>query len=117
MVPVFVLFGVVLPWDDWGSLGWAGIGLVLVALLLRRLPAVLALRVPLGGTWAFAWWLGWFGPIGVAALYYLGHLHAEGVTDPRVWAAGTLVVASSTIVHGFSAGPARVLYRRHTDAT
>lgn len=116
VVPVFVLLGVVLPWHEWGSLGWAGLGVVLVALVLRRVPAVLALRRPLGATWAYALWLGWFGPIGVAALYYLGHLHEEGVTDPRVWAAGTLVVASSTVAHGFSAGPARVLYRRHADA-
>ena len=116
VVPLFVLFGLVLPWSDWGSLGWAGLGIVLVALVLRRLPPVLALRRPLGATWAFALWLGWFGPIGVAALYYLGHLHEKGITDPRVWAAGTLVVASSTVVHGFSAGPSRVLYRRHADA-
>ena len=116
VVPLFVLFGVVLPWDGWASLGWPALGVVVVALLLRRLPVVLALRRPLGGDRAYALWLGWFGPIGVAALYYLGHVHAQGVTDPRVWAAGTLVVASSTVVHGFSAGPSRVLYRRHADA-
>ncbi len=116
VVPLFVLFGVVLPWDEWASLGWAGLGVVAVALLLRRLPVVLALRRPLGGTW-HALWLGWFGPIGVAALYYLGHVHAEGVTDSRVWAAGTLVVACSTVVHGLSAGPARLAYRRRADGS
>lgn len=116
VVPLFVLFGVVLPWGEWAVLGWAGLGVVAVALLLRRLPVVLALHRPLGGTWARALWLGWFGPIGVAALYYLGHVHAEGVTDSRVWAAGTLVVACSTVVHGFSAGPTRLAYGRR-DAT
>lgn len=112
VVPVFVLFGLVLPWSDWADLGWGGLGIVAAALLLRRLPVVLLLARPLGGGWAHAVWLGWFGPIGVAALFYLGLAHAEGLTDPVVWAAGTLVVAASTVAHGLTAGTARALYRR-----
>lgn len=111
VVPVFVLLGVALPWSDWAALGWGGAGIVAAALLLRRLPIVLLLRRPLGGDGAHAAWLGWFGPIGVAALFYLGHAHEQGVTDPVVWGAGTLVVAASTVVHGLTAGPARALYR------
>lgn len=112
VVPVFVLFGVALPWSDWANLGWGGVGLVAAALLLRRLPVVLLLRRALGGDRAHAVWLGWFGPIGVAALFYLGHAHAEGVTDPAVWGAGTLVVAASTVAHGLTAAPARRLRQR-----
>lgn len=112
VVPVFVLFGAVLPWSDWAALGWGGPLFVVVALVLRRLPVVLALRRPLRAGWPHVWWLGWFGPIGVAALFYLGHVHERGVTDPAVWAAGTLVIAVSTIVHGLTAGPARAMYRQ-----
>jgi NhaP-type Na+/H+ or K+/H+ antiporter len=55
-------------------------------------------------------WLGWFGPVGIAALFYLAHAHERGVTDERVWAAGTLVVAMSTLVHGLTAPIGRRAY-------
>ena len=112
VVPVFLLFGAVLPWAAWGELGWGAAGFVAVALVLRRLPAVLLLKRPLRADWGAAAWLGWFGPIGVAALFYLGHIHDEGVTNPTLWAAGTLVIAASTVVHSLTAAPGRALRRR-----
>lgn len=118
VVPVFVLLGAVLPWPAWQRLGWPAVGFVVAVLLLRRLPVVLALRPALRADRAHAAWLGWFGPIGVAALYYLGHADQQGITAEPVWAAGTLVVAASTVVHGLSSGVGRALYRRrdaHTD--
>jgi NhaP-type Na+/H+ or K+/H+ antiporter len=50
------------------ELGWAGALLALAGLLLKRLPAVLALKPLLGrvGRTRDALFLGWFGPIGVA---------------------------------------------------
>lgn len=112
VVPVFVLLGAALPWSGWRELGWAGVAFVAAVLALRRLPLVLALRPAIRADAAHATWLGWFGPIGVAALFYLGHAHRLGVTDPRLWAAGTLVIAASTVVHGVSSGLGRALYRR-----
>lgn len=112
VLPVFILFGAVLPWERWAELGWPAVAFVLAALLLRRLPWVLALRAPLGLSLTSAAWLGWFGPIGVAALFYLGHAQAHGVTDSRLWAAGTLVVAASTAVHGLTAAAGRIAYAR-----
>lgn len=112
VIPVFILLGVVLPWSDWAALGRGGVLFVLVALLLRRLPVVLVLRRPLRATWAHVTWLGWFGPIGVAAVFYLAHADERGLANPAVWAAGTLVVAVSTLVHGLTAGPARSAYAR-----
>lgn len=100
VLPVFVLLGVVLPWDGWMRLGGPGLGFVVAVLLLRRLPWVMLLARPLRVGWRDAAWLGWFGPIGVAAVFYIGHLHEQGVTDPVVWHAGTLVVAASVLVHG-----------------
>lgn len=112
VVPVFVVLGAALPWGEWSAMGWGGVLFVLVALLLRRLPVIVALRRPLRGDWASVVWLGWFGPIGVAALFYVGHAHEQGVTDPALWGAATLVVAVSTVVHGLTSGPSRWLYRR-----
>lgn len=112
VVPVFVLFGAVLPWSEWAALGWSGPLFVLAALLLRRLPFLLLLRRPLRSSWTEATWMGWFGPIGVAALYYLGHAHHEGVTNPDIWAAGSLVIAASTVVHGLTTGLGRLAFQR-----
>ncbi len=114
VLPLFVALGVVLPWSAWSDLGWRGPALVLGVLLLRRLPVVWLLRRPLGLGRADAAFLGWFGPIGVSALFYLA-LEAERLrVDPVVLAAGSLVVAASTVVHGITAAPGRVLYRRLT---
>ena len=43
-LPVFVLFGMVLPWGKWGEVGWLGIILCIAILLFRRLPFVYLLK-------------------------------------------------------------------------
>ncbi|MGY0071230.1 cation:proton antiporter domain-containing protein [Streptomyces sp. QTS137] len=113
VLPLFVLLGATIPWHEWGELGWwRGILLVLGVLLLRRLPILLALKGPLSLPWRDAVFLGWFGPVGVSALFYLTmEAHRLG-TDPEVLAAGTLVIAASTAVHGVTAAPGLSLYRR-----
>lgn len=112
VVPVFVLFGVVLPWEGWLELGGSGVLFAVAVLVLRRLPWILLLARPLGLELRDAVWLGWFGPIGVAAIFYLGFLHAEGVTDPMVWEAGTLAITASTLMHGVTAVVGRRRYAR-----
>jgi sodium/hydrogen antiporter len=112
VLPLFVGLGVVLPWSAWVDLGWRGLALVVGVLLLRRLPVLWLLRRPLVLGRPDAAFLGWFGPIGVSALFYLA-MEAERVAvDPVVIAAGSLVVAASTVVHGVTSAPGRVLYRR-----
>ena len=59
--------------------------------------------------------LGWFGPVGVSALFYVAFSEEEGVSDPRLWAAGSLVVVASTLVHGVTDAAGRRLYRRATE--
>src|SRR5699024_10893527 len=98
----FLLLGAALPWAAWGELGWGAAAFLLVVFGLRRLPIVLALKRPLGADWPYAVWLGWFSPLGVGALYYLSYSHLEGVTDPVVWTVGSLVIATSTVVHSLT---------------
>jgi sodium/hydrogen antiporter len=81
-------------------------------LLLRRLPAVLALRPllgPLQGTTKDVLFLGWFGPIGAAALYYAAFsLRETGIEE--VWVVGSLIICASVLVHGVTATPLTKLY-------
>ncbi len=117
VLPVFVLLGVALPWAAWAELGWRGPAFAVAVLLLRRPPLALALRRPLGLRLPDAAMLGWFGPIGVSALFYLTHTEHQGVTDSRLWAAGSLVVVASTVAHGVSAAPLGRRYARATGRT
>src|SRR5215217_6409076 len=103
-----------LPWEGWLELGWKGLLLVAAVLLLRRLPAVLGLRPflgPLRGEARDVLFLGWFGPIGAAALYYAAFsLRETGMEE--VWVVGSLVICTSVVVHGITATPLTRLYGR-----
>ncbi len=119
-LPIFVLLGLVLPWEGWAELGWRAPVLAAAVLLLRRLPALLALHPLLGRV---RWirpglFMGWFGPIGVAALFYANF--ALGRTGhEEVWTVGSLLIAASVLAHGLTATPLTRLYgrsRRRGDA-
>ena len=105
-VPILALFGIFLPRQEWFELGWRGFWLVTAILLLRRLPVMMLL-----GRWITslrsardAAFVGWFGPMGVAALFYA--THAESKTGHHeVWVLSSLVVFSSVIVHGATGTP------------
>ncbi len=113
-LPIFVLLGIALPWQGWMDLGWKGALLVVAVLLLRRLPAVLAVRAllgPLGGRAKDVLFLGWFGPIGAAALYYAAFSMREtGLRE--AWVVGSLIICASVVVHGVTATPLTKLYGR-----
>ncbi|NGM15241.1 cation:proton antiporter [Verrucosispora sioxanthis] len=117
VLPLFFLLGVEVPWRDWVELGWPVVAFAVAVLLLRRLPVVLALQPLLGMSWRSTVFLGWFGPVGVSALFYLTHSQDNGVADPRLWAAGSLAVVASTVVHGVTATPGRRWYARRPPAS
>jgi NhaP-type Na+/H+ or K+/H+ antiporter len=107
------LLGLTIPWEGWIALGWAGPALAVAVLLLRRLPAVLALG-PLLGTVrgrGDALFLGWFGPVGVAALYY-STLAVRETGVEAAWTVGSLVICASILAHGVTATPLSRLYGR-----
>lgn len=115
ILPIFVLLGMALPWAAWLELGWKGLALVGAVLLLRRLPAVLALGPVLSRSHGRkdALFLGWFGPIGVAALYY-ATLSVREAGAHEAWVIGSLIICASVLVHGVTAAPLTNLYARRS---
>lgn len=109
-LPLFLVLGVVLPWQHWVEFGPIAAVFVAAVLLVRRPVFLLALMKPLGLRWQGGAFVGWFGPMGVSALFYLGHSLDKGVDDPRLFAAGSLAVTASVVAFGISASPGRKLY-------
>ena len=112
VLPLFLLLGAVLPWREWAAFGPGALAFVAAVLLLRRPPLLLALARPLGLARRDAVFTGWFGPMGISAVFYLAHSLDKGVDDPRLFAAGTLAVAASVLAFGVTAAPGRRAYAR-----
>ena len=112
-VPVFALLGLAIPWAGWAALGWSGVALAAGILLLRRPPVLMLLRplLPGLGRWRDALFVGWFGPVAVAAVYYAS-LAEHRLGEPLVWEAVSLVACASVVAHGVSAVPLTRLYQR-----
>ena len=106
VVPVFVFFGALLPWDGWAGLGWSGVAFALWALVVRRPPsAALALTLPRTSPRDMAF-LSWYGPLGVAAIYYALFVGRYGLAEfERIFSASTLAVAVSIVVFSLTATP------------
>lgn len=117
VLPFFLLLGAALPWEEWGRHGWALAVVVAGVLLLRRLPWLLALARPLRLHRRDAVFLGWFGPIGVSAVFYLADAaaHLPAAEAAELLALGTAVVAASTVVHGLTSSPGRTAYAAARD--
>ncbi|HDZ55686.1 MAG TPA: hypothetical protein ENI17_12420 [Pseudomonas xinjiangensis] len=113
-LPMFVILGLALPFTEWTRLGWPLLALAVLVLLLRRMP-VLALLWPMVRGYLNrpdAAFLGWFGPIGIAAIYYaaLAHRHLQ---DPLFWQVASALIFASIMVHGITAAPLTRLHARH----
>jgi NhaP-type Na+/H+ or K+/H+ antiporter len=114
-IPVFVVLGAALPWDGWQQLGWSGLLLAAAILLLRRPVTMLLLRplLPEVRSMQDALFMGWFGPVAVAAMYYAA-LMEHRLGDPLVWHVVSLVACSSVVAHGLTGAPLTRLYGRAT---
>lgn len=129
----FVYLGTVIPWDLYNHTPHTPsitpgklVALLVLILLFRRLPAVLAFKrfIPDIHTWGEAFFAGHFGPMGVGALFLAIEARAQLETgesiplpspddpraDPRNLRASHLIfpvisfiVVGSTLVHGCSA--------------
>ncbi len=112
-LPIFLLLGLVLPWDQWFDLGIRGILFCVAILFLRRIPAMLLL-----GPWISTFrkpretlFSAWFGPIGVAALLYASMALAR-VGIEGAWTLGTLAICTSLLAHGVTAAPMTRFYAK-----
>lgn len=105
-LPIFVLIGMMLPWSEWLDLGWRAPALVLGVLVLRRIPALLLIKpiVKPIRRWREALFCGWFGPIGISAVFYAA-LTQRLVDVEAVWPVTSLLVVTSTVMHGLTATP------------
>lgn len=117
-LPIFIVLGLTIPWQQWRSLGWWNLVLVVAVLLLRRIPAILLLNrfiKPIKNI-PEALFVGWFGPIGVAAIFYAGYsLREVGVEE--VWIICSLMICASIVAQGLSATPLTKLYGKYVKNT
>ena len=127
MVPALLVFGMTLPWAEWLRFGPAAIAAIAAVLLLRRLPVIglvyAFIRTPtlpsepeerLDQPFAAPrdlWFCGWFGPIGLSAVYYATTAHRL-LGDARVWPIASLLVFGSIVVHGVTAAIGTRWYAR-----
>lgn len=114
IIPIFFLFGLFLPWKEWHSLGWTAVWIVLLVIFFRRIPAFLAL-MPLMKKFRKklpdVLIMGWFGPIGVAALYY-AIVAKEKASFQEAWIIPSLIIFGSTIIHGITSVPLERWYNQ-----
>jgi len=109
------LFGLIIPWGEWVKLGWGGVLTTISILLFRRLPFVFLFRrlSPNLRNKKEAFIVGWFGPVGVAALFYFTFL--QQLTDIHfIFNLGTQVVFGSTLLHGITAVPFSKIFKKYS---
>ncbi|KAI0397972.1 Cation/H+ exchanger [Xylariaceae sp. FL0594] len=124
----FLYVGAALPWDEFHQPHVTGItyprliGLGILVLLFRRIPALLLTYKAIPSVvknWKEAVFMGYFGPIGVGAVYYLEHtrlLFSDKNTGEKVLLDALspvvyFLVLTSIVVHGLSIPVLSALYK------
>ena len=108
LLPVLVLFGAMLPWHDWQVLGGAGLAYAAWVLFLRRPPAAALGLVGSDASRGERVFLAWFGPLGVAAVFYVTYIERFALSEHEretIFAAATLAIVASILVHSVTATP------------
>lgn len=98
----FILFGAVTPWSVFSSLGYAKLaGLSACIIMFRRVPFTMLLSpwIPQLKTDREALFVGWFGPMGVGALFYAWYCALQQF-NPVIMHIVWFTVLSSIVVHG-----------------
>ncbi|MEC4723570.1 cation:proton antiporter [Noviherbaspirillum sp. CPCC 100848] len=112
-IPIFILLGTAIPWDGWLELGWSGVLLAVAVLVLRRPVTMLLLKplLPDVRSMPDALFMGWFGPVAVAAMYYAAMMEHK-LSEPLVWQVVSLIACASVVAHGITGAPLTRLYGR-----
>lgn len=98
----FIMFGAITPWSIFSSLGYTKlVGLSICILLFRRVPFTMLLSpwIPQLKTDREALFVGWFGPMGVGALFYAWFCALQHF-NPAIMYIVWFIVLSSILVHG-----------------
>jgi sodium/hydrogen antiporter len=115
VVPIFFLFGLIVPWRDWLEMGWILVLFAILVLLFRRLPVFILLKPFLKGyNIKDILLMGWFGPVGVAALFYALYINEKQHFN-SLWELVSFVVFASTVVHGFTRYVVSKKYHEYSD--
>ncbi|KAI2622709.1 Na(+)/H(+) antiporter 1 [Hypomontagnella submonticulosa] len=127
----FMYIGTAIPWQEFHQPDTTGItyprllGLGVLVLLFRRIPALLLTYKTMPGViknWKEAVFMGYFGPIGVGAVYYLQHTRLlfpkEEVASARerelldaICPVVYFLVLFSILVHGLSIPVLSAIYK------
>ena len=113
-IPVFFLIGLVLPWKEWINMGLPLALFVTAVLIFRRIPALVLLKPFLGkiSRWPRVLLVGWFGPIGVAALFY-AVLSIKKAGYEKAVPITLAVITASVLIHGLTSVPFSRLYHKN----
>ncbi|KAI9595916.1 Sodium/hydrogen exchanger family-domain-containing protein [Syncephalis fuscata] len=112
----FVYFGAIIPWPSFQTAHdqlsiWRLVVISILILLFRRLPAVLMLQwfIPTLRTWREAAFAGWFGPMGVGALFFamlaieeMDKDDYQGNARNLLFPVVSFIVLASVVVHGIT---------------
>lgn len=114
VIPVFVLFGMMVPINQWLEMHWQIVILAVAVLLLRRIPVFLVIKPFLKHYKAKLrdiLFLGWFGPVGVAAMFYAFYTESNlrAISDD-IWPIVSFVIFSSVVIHGITSYPLAKFY-------
>ena len=116
-LPIFVVLGASAPVAGWVGQGWPIVVAAIAIIGLRRLPAWLGLQHagrPYGGVTEAAF-AGWFGPVGVAALFYAS-VGLEHLPSETLWHLVSFCVCLSVVVYGICGTPLTRLLGRRIDS-
>ncbi|ORX92850.1 hypothetical protein K493DRAFT_263039 [Basidiobolus meristosporus CBS 931.73] len=113
-ISFFVYFGTIIPWAAFETPGLnlsvIRLGMIaLIVLVLRRLPIVVLMSrwVPAIKNYREAIFAGWFGPIGVGAIFYcmvgieeMDKYNPNGYVRAIIFPVVSFLILASVIVHG-----------------
>lgn len=115
VIPVFILFGMLLPWESWLNQDPVFYLLLPGVLFIRRLPWIFLISplMKLIKTLYDKIFTGWFGPIGVAAIFYLSYAGVE-LENEVIWNVGSFMIFASIFFHGITASIMTKRYKKNT---
>lgn len=108
----FFLFGLIVVDDALATFSWTAIGYAILSLTVIRMIPVAVSLIGSGVRMPTRWFIGWFGPRGLASILFGVFLLEESPTPlaDSIFEVVVWTVLISIVVHGVSAGPLATRY-------